>query len=105
MLNTITSAVNTKLLVAILAALGTIAALLVHQQIEAEKTAKAAAQAAAILQQQQQLQQEQQKQEERFRAEVEAEKRKNPDSFLEHQSKIWEKYDAQQSKATHAKAH
>jgi hypothetical protein len=39
MLNTITSAINTKLLVAILAALGTIAALLVHQQHEAEKTA------------------------------------------------------------------
>ena len=105
MLNTITSAINTKLLVAILAALGTIAALLVHQQIEAEKSAKAAAQAAAILQQQQKLQLDQQKEDERFRAEVEAEKRKNPDSFLENQSKVWEKYDVKQSETTHGKTH
>ena len=62
-------------------------------------------QAAAILQQQQKLQLDQQKEDERFRAEVEAEKRKNPDSFLENQSKVWEKYDVKQSETTHGKTH
>jgi type II secretory pathway pseudopilin PulG len=91
MLNTITSAINTKLLVAILAALGTIAALLVHQQIEAEKTAKAAAQAAAILKQQQEAEQKRQKAYEEFTAKVNAEKRRNS-KMPANQGKTWRTY-------------
>ena len=91
MLNTITSAINTKLLVAILAALGTIAALLVHQQIEAEKTAKAAAQAAAILKQQQDAEQKRQKDYEEFMAKVEAERHKDSKMPAD-QGKTWRTY-------------
>jgi hypothetical protein len=91
MLNNITSAINTKLLVAILAALGTIAALLVHQQHEAEKTALAAAQAAAVLQQQQEAQQKQQKEFDKFVAETDAAKRKGS-RMPAKQSKTWQKY-------------
>ena len=98
------NAINTKILLAILAVLGTIAALLVHQQHEAEKTAIAVAQAAAILKQQQDAQQKQQKEYEEFMARVDAEKRKNS-SLLDHPSKIWGNYDIKPSRATHAKAH
>ena len=91
MLNTVTSAINTKLLVAILAALGTIAALLVHQQHEAEKTAIAAAQAAAMLRQQQDTEQKRQKEYEELTAKVNAEKRKNS-KMPANQSKTWKTY-------------
>ena len=91
MLNTITSAINTKLLIAILAALGTIAALLVHQQHEAEKTAVAAAQAAAILKQQQDAEQKRQKAYAEFTEKVNAEKRKNSKMPAD-QGKTWRTY-------------
>ena len=91
MLNTISNAINTKILLAILAALGTIGALLVHQQHEAEKAALAAAQAAAVLRQQQRALEEQQKRDEQFRARVEAEKRKHS-SMPANESKTWQTY-------------
>lgn len=85
------NAINTKILLAILAVLGTIAALLVRQQHEAEKTAIAAAQAAAMLRQQQEVQQKQQKEFDKFLADIDAAKRKGS-SMPAKQSKTWQKY-------------
>ncbi len=78
------NAINTKLLIAILAALSGIAALLIHQQHETQRAANDAAKAAAIMQQQEQESND-------FAAKVEAQKRKKS-VMPGHQSKTWQTY-------------
>ncbi len=77
-------ALNTKLLLAILAVLGAIGALLIRQQQESARAAAEAAKAAAILQQQQHETAD-------FAAKVEAQKRKK-NVMPAHQSKTWQTY-------------
>lgn len=83
--------INTKLLIAILAALGAISAFLIHEHNESRKAAVEAAKAAAVLQQQKALAEEHAREEEAFRKKVEAEKRKNNVNPAK-ESKTWQTY-------------
>jgi Flp pilus assembly protein TadG len=84
-------AINTKLLLAILAALTAIGGALTYQRHEAAKAAAAAAKAAAILQQQQKEAEDQRQRDEAFRQRVEADKEKH-NSAAAHEGKTWQKY-------------
>ncbi len=83
-------AINTKLLLAILAALTAIGGALTYQRHEA-KAAAAAAKAAAILQQQQKEAEERKAEDEAFRLRVEADKKKH-NSAAANEGKTWQKY-------------
>ncbi len=84
-------AINTKLLIAILAALAGISAIIVHQQHEIQDARAQAAKATALLEQQK-AQAEAQKQEyEAFRKRVEAERRKNS-AAPTNEGKTWRTY-------------
>lgn len=83
--------INTKILLAILAALTAIGGAVAYQRHETEKAAAAAAKAAAILQQQQRDADEQRKRDEAFRQQVEANKRKH-NSASANEGKTWKKY-------------
>ncbi len=78
-------AINTKILLAILAALTAIGGTLTYQRHEAAKAAAAAAKAAAILQQQQK-----EAEDEAFRQRVEADKKMHG-SAAAHEGKTWQK--------------
>jgi hypothetical protein len=83
--------INTKILLAILAALTAIGGALTYQRHEAAKAAAVAAKAAALLQQPQKEAEERKAEDEAFRRRVEADKRKhNPAAANE--SKTWQKY-------------
>ncbi len=83
--------INTKILLAILAALTAIGGALTYQQHEAAKAAAAAAKVAAIFQQQQKAAEEQKAEDEAFRQGVEADKKKHS-STAAHEGKTWQKY-------------
>ena len=85
------SALNTKLLIAILSVLTVIAGTETYRAHEAHKAAVAAAQAAAILQQQQRQAAERKKQDEAFRKQVEDAK-KHRNSAAGNESKTWTTY-------------
>jgi hypothetical protein len=85
------SALNTKLLIAILAMLTVIAGTEAYRAHDAHKAAVAAAQAAAILQQQQGEAEECRKQDEAFRKQVEDAK-KHYNSAAGNESKTWTTY-------------
>ena len=85
------STINTKLLIAVLATLGAIGALLIHEQNESHKAAVEAAKAAAILEQQKAEADQHKREEEEFRKKVETEKRKN-NVKPGKESKIWQTY-------------
>ena len=85
------NALNTKLLLGILAALGAIGAFLIHEHNESQRAAAEAAKAAAIVQQQKDLADEHKREEEGFRRKVEAEKRKN-NVNPNKESKTWRTY-------------
>jgi Flp pilus assembly protein TadG len=84
-------AINTKLLLAILAALTAIGGALTYQRHQAAKAADDAAKAAAILQQQQKDAEEQKTEDEAFRQRVEADRKKH-NSAAAHEGKTWQKY-------------
>ncbi len=84
-------AINTKILLAILAALITIGGAFTYQRHEAAKAAAAAAKAAAILQQQQKEAEERKAEDEAFRQRVEVDKKKH-NSVAAHEGKTWQKY-------------
>jgi len=85
------SAINTKLLIAVLAALCAIGALLIHEHNESHKAAVEAAKAAAILEQQKAEADQHKREEEEFRKKVEAKRRKNNVNPGK-QSKTWQTY-------------
>ena len=84
-------AINTKILLAILAALVAIGGALTYQRHEAAKAAAAAAKAAAILQQQQKEAEDRRAEDEAFRPRVEADTQKH-NSAAAHEGKTWQKY-------------
>lgn len=84
------NAINTKLLIAILAALTVIGSAVVYQRHESAKAA-AAAKAAAILQQQQKEAEEQKARDEAFRKQVE-QNRARHNSAAAHEGKTWKTY-------------
>ena len=84
-------AINTKLLLAILAALVAIGGALTFQRHEAVKAAAAAAKAAAILQQQQKEAEGRKAEYEAFRQRVEADKKKH-NFAAAHEGKTWQTY-------------
>jgi Flp pilus assembly protein TadG len=85
------SAINTKLLLAILGALAVITGLVIHTHNESQKAAAEAAKAAAILQQQKAEADAHKRKEEEFRQKVEAEKRRH-DVSPGKESKTWQTY-------------
>ncbi len=84
-------AINTKILIAILAALTAIGGALSYQRHEATKAAAAAAKAAAILQQQQRDADKRKAEDEAFRQRVEQD-RKRHSSAAAHEGKTWRTY-------------
>jgi hypothetical protein len=84
-------AINTKILLAILAALTAIGGALTYQRHEAAKAAAAAAKAAAILQEQQKVAQEREAEDKAFRQRVEQD-RKRHSSAAAHEGKTWRTY-------------
>ncbi len=85
------SAINTKLLLAVLAALAVITGLVIHTHNESQKVAAEAAKDRAILEQQKAEAEAHKREEEEFRQKVETEKRKhnvNPGK----ESKTWQTY-------------
>jgi triphosphoribosyl-dephospho-CoA synthetase len=84
-------AINTKILLAILAALTAIGATLAYQRRETEKATAAAQKAAEILQQQQRDAEEQKQRDEAFRQQVERD-RKQHNSSAAHEGKTWKSY-------------
>jgi uncharacterized membrane protein len=85
------SAINTKILLAILAALCAIGGAVAYQRHETETATKAAAKAAAILEQQQREAQEQKARDEAFRQRVEADKKRH-NSTAAQEGKTWKSY-------------
>lgn len=71
------NSINTKLLIAILAALGAVSALLMHEHEESQKAAADIGTAAAVLEQQMAEADEHNRQDQEFRKKVEVGKRKN----------------------------
>jgi hypothetical protein len=88
---TILSAINTKILRAILAALCAIGGAVAYQRHETETAAKAAAKAAAILEEQQEDAQKQKAHDEAFRRRVEADKKRH-NSAAAKEGKTWKSY-------------
>jgi hypothetical protein len=84
-------AINTKILLAILAALSALGGAVAYQRHEAEKAAAAATKAAAILQQQQKDAEEQRDRDEAFRQRVEKDKKEH-NSAAAHEGKTWKTY-------------
>ena len=84
-------AINTKILLAILAALTAICGALTYQRHEAAKAAAAAAKAAAILQEQQREAEQRKAEDEAFRQRVEQDKKKH-NSAGAHEGKTWKTY-------------
>ncbi len=84
-------AVNTKILLSILAALTAIGGALTYQRHEAAKAAAAAAKAAAILQQQQKEAEDRKAEDEAFRKRVETAKKKH-NYAAANEGKTWQKY-------------
>ena len=84
------NAINTKLLIAILAALTVIGSAVLYQRHESAKAA-AAARAAAILQQQQKEADEQKAHDEAFRKQVEKSRARH-NSAAAHEGKTWKTY-------------
>ena len=87
----VVKAINTKILLAILATLVAIGSALTYQRHEAAKAAAAAAKGAAILQEQQKEAEERKVQDEAFRERVEADKKKH-NSGAAKEGKTWQKY-------------
>ena len=85
------NAINTKLLIAILAALTAIGSAVLYQRLESAKAAAAAARAADILQQQQKEADEQKAHDEAFRKQVE-QNRIDHNSAAAHEGKTWKTY-------------
>jgi Flp pilus assembly protein TadG len=85
------NAINTKLLIAILAALTVIGGAVAYERNQSEKTAAAAAKAAAILQRQQKDAQDQKERDAAFRKRVENE-RKQHNTSATHEGKTWKSY-------------
>lgn len=85
------SAINTKLLIAILAVLTAISGAVLYQRHQSEKAAAAAAKAAAILQQQQKDAEEQKARDEAFRKQVEQDRARH-NSAAAHEGKTWKTY-------------
>ncbi len=85
------NAINTKILLAILAALTVIGSAVAYQRHETEAAAAAAQKAAAILQQQQNDAEEQKKRDEAFRQQVEKNKKQH-NSAAAHEGKTWKTY-------------
>jgi Tfp pilus assembly protein PilE len=83
--------INTKLLIAILAALAVIGSAALYQRHESSITAAAAAKAAAILQEQQKEAEEQRARDETFRKQVEQD-RAHHNSATGHEGKTWKTY-------------
>src|SRR5579875_1342986 len=88
---TMLNAINTKLLIAILAALAAISSAVLYQRHESAKAAAAAAKATAILQQQQKDAEEQKAKDEAFRKQVEHD-RAGHNSAAAHEGKTWNTY-------------
>jgi type II secretory pathway pseudopilin PulG len=84
-------AMNTKILLAILAALTALGSAAVYQRHETEKAAEAAAKAAASLQRQQQNAEERNKEDEAFREKVE-QNMKRHNSAAGNEGKTWKSY-------------
>ena len=85
------NAINTKLVIAILAVLTAIGSAVAYQRHESAKAAAAAARAAAILQQQQRQAEEQREHDEAFRKQVEQNKARH-NSAAAHEDKTWKTY-------------
>ena len=85
------NAVNTKILLAILAALIAIGSAVAYQRHQSAEAAAAAAKAAAILQQQQKEAEEQKMRDEEFRKKV-AQDRARHNSAAAHEGKTWKTY-------------
>jgi Tfp pilus assembly protein FimT len=85
------NAINTKLLIAILAALTVIGSALLYQRHKSAKAATAAAKAAAILQQQRKEAEEQKARDEAFRKQIE-QNRARHNSAAAHEGKAWKTY-------------
>jgi Tfp pilus assembly protein FimT len=85
------NAINTKLLIAILAALTVIGSAVLYQGHESAKAAAAAAKAAAILEQQQKEAEEQKARDEAFRKQVEQNHARH-NSAAAHEGKTWKTY-------------
>jgi Flp pilus assembly protein TadG len=85
------NAINTKILLAILAALISIGGAIAYQRHQTEKAAAAAAKAAAILEQQQKDAADEKKRDEAFRRHVEADKQRH-NSAATNESKTWKTY-------------
>ena len=83
--------INTKILLAILAALVAIGSAAIYQSHEAHKAADDAAKAAEILQHQQHDADEQRKHEEAFRKQVEQDKKRH-NSAAANEGKTWKTY-------------
>jgi type II secretory pathway pseudopilin PulG len=84
-------AIDTKILLAILAALIAIGGAVAYQRHETEKAAAAAAKVAVSLQQQQRNAEEREKLDEAFRQRVEQDKKKH-NSAAANEGKTWQKY-------------
>ena len=84
-------ALNTKILLAILAALTVIGSAVLYQRDQTQKAAAAAAKAAAILQVQQDDAEYQRQENETFRKKVEADKKRHS-STAAHEGKTWKTY-------------
>jgi Flp pilus assembly protein TadG len=84
-------AINTKILLTILAALTAIGGSVAYQRHEMEKAAAAAAKAAAILQQQQRDAEDQKNRDEAFRQQVERD-RKQHNTAAVREGKTWKSY-------------
>ena len=85
------NAINTKILLAILAALTVIGSAVTYQRRESVKVAAAAAQAVAILKQQQKEAEEQKQRDEAFRKQVEQNKARH-NSAAAHEGRTWKTY-------------
>jgi len=83
--------INTKLLIAILAALTVIGSAVLYQRHESATTAAAAQKAAAILQQQQREAEEQKAGDQAFRKQVEQDRGRH-NSAAAHEGKTWKTY-------------
>jgi Na+-translocating ferredoxin:NAD+ oxidoreductase RnfG subunit len=85
------NAINTKILLAILAALTVIGSALVYQRRQSAEAAAAAAKSAAILQQQQKQAEAQKERDEAFQKRVEQNKARH-NSAAAHEGKTWDTY-------------
>ena len=85
------NAINTKILLAILAALTAIGSAVTYQRHEAEKAAEAAAKAAAILQLQRDDKEYLKQENEALRKQVEADKKRH-NSAAANEGKTWKSY-------------